>query len=318
MSNHGSQSEPTSSRRLGKGLGALLGTSSKPVQVEPVVAQPSSSKGEIRSLGENGLLMIDLGKIETNKFQPRRKVSESSIAALADSVRRSGVMQPVVVRRTEAGAYELVAGERRWRAAQLAGLTTIPAVVRELSDADSAEWAVVENVQREDLNAMDRAWALRNLHDRFGRSHQEIAESVGMDRSSVVNLIRLTELEAEVASLVAEGQLSAGHGRALLGIDAGPRRVELAKRCASLGWSVRQCEQAVRATANAGNAVVAPAAESSRVAVLSDLERRLGQFLGTKVKISTSRKGERGTILIEYYGLDHFDGLLNRIGFQSR
>ena len=313
MASTNSESQPI--RKLGKGLGALIGSQPVPVRVDST--RTVSPQPIIQSAHGASTTEIPLDSIETNKNQPRKVFPTVSLAALSESIRRSGLMQPVIVRRVATGGFELVAGERRWRAAKLAGLTTIPAIVRELSEADSAEWAVVENVQREDLNPMDRAWALRNLHERFDRSHQEIATAVGMERSSVVNFIRLTELEPEISTLVGEGQISAGHGRALLGMEGGPRRIELAKRCAALGWNVRQCEQAVRATASAAKAVVSPAPESSRVAVLADLERRLGQYLGTKVKISTSRKGARGTILIEYYGLDHFDGMLNKIGFQN-
>lgn len=230
-------------------------------------------------------------------------------------------MQPVVVRAVSASRFELVAGERRWRAAQLAGLVEIPAVVRELTDAESAQWAVVENVQREDLNAIDRAWALRRLHEQFGMSHAEIGQSIGMDRTSIANLIRLTELEDQLASMVVEGALSAGHARSLLALPPGESRKTLATEAVRQQWSVRRLEEAVRRVVDGAKArgiATVPGAEragvAARDAVLTDLERQLGQHLGTKVQIRTNAKGSRGALTIEFYGLDHFDGLLAKLG----
>src|SRR5207248_2832206 len=166
--------------------------------------------------------LIAVTAIVPSRFQPRKVMDEGAIARLADSIKRSGLMQPVVVR-PAGGGYELIAGERRWRAAKLAGLVQIPALVREVGDEQAAEWGLVENVQREDLNAMERAWALRDLSQKFGLQQSELADRVGLDRSTVANLIRLTELEPEIADLIAKGKLSAGHGKALLMVPAGPR-----------------------------------------------------------------------------------------------
>ncbi len=230
-------------------------------------------------------------------------------------------MQPVIVRlaagsRGAASAtYEIVAGERRWRAAQLAGLTHIPALVRELSDEQSAEWALVENVQREDLNAMDRAIALKSLCDSFGVSHAELGERIGLDRSTIANLIRLTDLEPEIAAMISKGSLGAGHGKALLGAPAGPARVRLAKEAVQRSYSVRRVEhEAKRLATGSGGDLPAPGLPSPREAVLRDIEKRIAQSLGTKVHIRTDPTGKRGQITLDFYDLDQFDGLLSRLG----
>ncbi len=221
------------------------------------------------------------------------------------------MMQPVLLRRRGAG-FELVAGERRWRAAQQAGLAQVPAIVRELTDEESAQFALVENVQREDLNPMERAFAFRALADRFGLTQAQIAERVGIDRSSVANLQRLLELEPEIQGMIERGEISGGHGKALLAAAPGRGRIELAARAAAEGWNVRRLEQAAKPR---GGATPAPA---SRLASVIDLEKQLGEHLGTKVSIRSDRTGKRGRIEVEFYGLDHFDGLMAKFGFQPR
>lgn len=235
-------------------------------------------------------------------------------------------MQPVLLRRSGRGGgggtvYELIAGERRWRAAQLAGLDSIPAVISEISDEQAAEWALIENLQREELAPMERAWGLRSLSERFALTHGQVAERVGLDRSSVANLIRLTELEEPIRLLLDERRLSVGHGKALLGMPAGPARTALAERAAARHWSVRQTEEAVAAhlapalaDSPARSAGSIPGGSLARI----DLERQLGDYLGTKVRIHANRAGTRGRILVDFYDLDHFDGLMAKIGFQPR
>jgi ParB family chromosome partitioning protein len=264
---------------------------------------------------------------------------EKALDRLAESIKRSGMMQPVVLRsaRPAGGGsgggvkYELVAGERRWRAAKLAGLARVPALVRELSDEEAAEWGLVENVQREDLNPMERAWAFRALIEQFSLTHAQIAERVGVDRSTVANTVRLTELEPLIQEMVTEGTLKEGHGRALLALAGGAKRVEMAKKAAAEGWSVRQVERAVAAAAleamhqgiSSAKRMAEAAAEltaglsPAKLARL-DLERQLSEHLGTKVTITTDRGGEKGKLTLEFYGLDHFDGLLAKFGFRAR
>jgi len=261
-----------------------------------------------------GLRMLPLNAIEPSPFQPRRVIDEASVEQLASSIRRSGVMQPVIVRPLGPGRYELVVGERRWRASRVAQLAAIPALVRDLPDEAAAEWALVENVQREDLNAMERAYALRGLCQRFGMTQTQVAERVSLDRSTVANLIRLTELEPSIAALIEQGRLGMGHGRALLSASAGQVREALAMQAATQAWSVRKLERECQRLSTAK----APAARSSpRAAVLADLEKQLADQLGTKVWIRADRKGLRGRVVIEFYGHDHFEGLLVRMGVRT-
>jgi ParB family chromosome partitioning protein len=265
------------------------------------------------------MLNLEVARISPGKYQPRKTFEEGSLAGLAESIGHSGVMQPIVVRPVGDGAYEIVAGERRWRAAVVAGLKQIPAIIRTLSDLESAEWSVTENLQREDLNAMEKGWSLKSLLQTFSLTQDQVAKRLGIDRSSVANLIRLTELEPEIAELIVSGKLTGGHGKALLVVRSSEERLVLARRAAAEQWSVRQTETSAKRLS------VSPALRTDKPetnahhAVLTDLERQLGQYLGTKVVIKTGSSGgsgaTKGTLQIEYYGLDHFDGLLRKMGF---
>jgi len=267
--------------------------------------------------------------IRPSPFQARKTFEEGPLKSLAESMRTAGVMQPIIVRArkgADVGTYELVAGERRWRAAKLAGLSRVPAIVRELDDEDAAEWGLIENVQREDLNAMDRAHALRMMSERFGLSHAKIAEKVGLERATVANLVRLTELEPEVSELISADALRSAHGKALLSMPSGAERVRIARDAARNEWSVRKIEAEIkrvlaeepvvsrgeRSDADLQNAPSDISSDAKRAVVL-DLERRLSQQLGTKVNIQASGK-DKGKITIEFYGLDHFDGLMAKMG----
>jgi ParB family chromosome partitioning protein len=299
------------SKKLGRGLGGLVGIRSDIVQVEMAPTQPSAD--------QIGTVQVPLDLIVPSPFQPRKVLDDGSIARLAESIGRSGVMQPIIVRR-RGDQYELIVGERRWRASRKAGLTTIPAIVRDLNDQDAAEWALVENVQREDLNPMERAWALRALTEKFGMTQAEVAQRVALDRTTVTNLIRLTEIEPEIATMIAKGELSPGHGKALLALPPGEARLGVAKAAHAGDWSVRRTERAVQ---EFPSQKIPPAVEavleqaSGREAVLRDLERQVSQQLGTKVTIQADRGGKRGKLIIEFYGLDHFDGLLARMGIRA-
>lgn len=270
--------------------------------------------------GLSDLSSIEVVMIEPSPYQPRKVMDDGALGRLAESIRRTGVLQPVLVRPLRAGRFELVAGERRWRAAKMAGLTHVPAMVRSLSDEQAAEHALVENVQREDLNPMERAWALRSLGERFGLTAAQLAERVGLERPTVANLIRLTELEPEIAGMISAGELSAGHGRALLSMAAGEARLGLARRAARETMSVRELERiAPSLTTPITVKASKPGAgmDDARLAVLADLQRQIGQQLGTKVSIVTDRKGKKGRIMMEFYGLDHFDALLSKLGVRT-
>jgi ParB family chromosome partitioning protein len=271
--------------------------------------------------------MVGVAEIVPNPSQPRRRFDERSIVELSESIKSAGIMQPVILRRSGGSAYELVAGERRWRAAKLAGLERIPALVRDLSDAESAQWALIENVQREDLGAMEKAAALKSLVEKFSLTHAEAAHRIGVDRVTVTNLIRLLDLEPEIATAIECRELSMGHGRALLSVPAGKVRTDLAAKAILNQWSVRRLEQeAAEVAAEAANPAIkqkkseGQTGESllERQAGVQDLERQLGEHLGTKVKLMLRHGGKQGRVVIEFYDLDHFDGLMQRIGFKPK
>ena len=348
-----SSTESGKPRRLGRGLSALIG---QPVQVAAPAAQaasagpgaPNASAGSVPSKSapaaaapsaangarvEDAVVMVPVGVIRPGKFQPRRVFDEAGLKELAASIAAGGLVQPIVVRPVAegdrgggsagGGRYELIAGERRWRAAKLAGLESIPAIVRPVSDEQAAEWSLVENLQRADLSAMERAEALANLCAKFKLSHQQAADKIGMERSSVANLIRLLELEEPIRDLLDRGTLTGGHGKALLAAPPGQARIALANIAAAQGWSVRKLEQAAanaQAAGSVGGTVHVQASDQamSRAAALRDLEKQLGEHLGTAVAIRASGSGKRGSIVLKFYDLDHFDGLMSKMGFRLR
>jgi ParB family chromosome partitioning protein len=305
-------------KRLGKGLASLLAqpvqvTASLPTTIPQVQDAPPAPQSTARGPAVEYVRVLS---ITPNRQQPRKSFEPAALAALAQSIKAAGVLQPVLVRRLGDGEFELVAGERRWRAAKLAGLEHIPAIVANITDEQSAEWALIENLQREDLNAMERAWALKGLMDRFGTTAAQLAERVGLDRSTVVNFVRLTELETPIQKLIEEQRLSGGHGKALLAAAAGDDRVAMARIASDQRWSVRRTE--LEAARRSKPRAEAPSGAVERTAaVIDDLERRLSVYLGTKVSIHSSRAGTRGRIAIEYYDLDHFDALMSKIGFRG-
>jgi ParB family chromosome partitioning protein len=323
-------------RKLGRGLTSLL---QAPVKVAgPIAGKP---RADIQVLtppldepveGSRSLTEVPVEAMVPNKYQPRRAFDQGSLQRLADSIRVAGVMQPVLVRSIGSSGgvgqqYELIAGERRWRAAKLAGLTVIPAIVAKITDEESAEWALIENLQRDDLAPMERAWALRSLAEKFSLTHGEVAAKVGLDRSSVTNTMRLTELEPEIVTMLDRRVLGFGHGKALLAAPPGPGRIDMARRAAEEEWSVRKLERAASAAASAmerepaaktNGKPSAPERALEKEAGVRDLEQQLTQYLGTKVELSVTGKGEKGKVIVSFFGLDHFDSLMAKIGFQSR
>lgn len=334
-------------RKLGRGLTALLGA---PVQVQaqptvrpsapavpvatsstpPAAPQPVvvSSEPVVQALPESSgtrmLRELPVEQIVPNRRQPRTDFRDTALQALAESIRKSGLMQPIMVRPTPSG-FELVAGERRWRAAKLIGLQTIPAVVREVDDQAAAELALIENVQREDLNPMERAVALQRLAEDFGLTHQSIADRVGLDRATISNLLRLAELDPATSEMVRSGRLTQGHAKALLGITDLRARSQFALSAMKDEWSVRELERRIQQRLR-GGATIPPASGpqpgskevSARTAHVADLERQLAEYLGTRVRIQLGRKKGSGRLSLDFYNLDQFDGLMQRIGFDSR
>lgn len=281
--------------RLGKGLGALLG--------EYLPEDTDASDG--------GYRVVPVARITANPFQPRREFTEEQLAELEGSIRENGLLQPLVVRPVPADApagaeWELVAGERRWRAVRRLGWTEVPVIVREIDDRALLVLAIVENVQRSDLTPMEEAEAYRKLIDDFGYTQKEVAESVGRDRSTVANLLRLLQLPATVQMMVTAGELSMGHARALLGVSDPRALAEMARRAAREGLSVRAVEEQVRRRQEAPTAAAKGGDRGTGDAHLRRLESELQRSLGTAVRIRTG-KGEKGHVEIPFYSSEDFE-----------
>ncbi|MEP7083809.1 MAG: ParB/RepB/Spo0J family partition protein [Betaproteobacteria bacterium] len=278
---------------LGRGLDALL-----------------SSSEEARS-GDQ-LLSISIDALKPGKYQPRTRMDQTALGELADSIKAQGVMQPVLVRRADRdGRHEIIAGERRWRAAQLAGLSEMPALVRDVPDQSAAALSLIENIQREDLGPLEEAHGFKRLIDDFGLTHEQVATAVGRSRSAVTNLLRLTQLAAQVQDLLAEGALDMGHARAL-GALAADQQILLANRIAQRGLSVREAERLVQnigATAGSRGGKQAKAEPDSD---LRRLETDLSDALAATVRIKPGKKGA-GQVLIHYGSLDQLDGILAKL-----
>ncbi|MHC5057653.1 MAG: ParB/RepB/Spo0J family partition protein [Planctomycetota bacterium] len=301
-----SMSAASTSSRLKRGLASLLTPTRR--AVTPEIIPPASPGG---GAPRRQLLDIPVQQIRENPCQPRRVFREDALKGLAESIRRSGVLQPVVVRRTGTG-FELVAGERRLRAAREAGLETIPAVVREADDDRMLELALIENVQRDDLNPMELSRAFAMLVKRFGLTHDEIAARMGLSRPAVVNTLRLLELPEILQEMVASEKFTAGHARAILSVDSEAGRLALARDIMSRNLTVRDAE--VRAAAMGRGAVKARRgqAPAARPAHLKALEARLAQRLGTRVRIIESKR--KSKIVIEFYSNEDFERILEVIG----
>jgi ParB family chromosome partitioning protein len=262
---------------------------------------------------------VDVARIRPNPYQPRQDVSPDDLKSLADSIRKSGLIQPIIVRQLGADLFELIAGERRWRACQMAGMTTIPVVIREAEDREMAEIALVENIFREDLNAIERASAYRRYADEFNLSAEQIAERLGEDRSTVANYLRLLELPNDVKSWVAQGKLSMGHARCLLAIKSPQDLVRLAKGTIDQELSVRALEQLVRDQVAAKDVASKPAPhESAKRPQIRALEEAMVRAVGTKVEIQESRRKGSGKIVIHYYSLDDFDRIAGKLGMENQ
>ncbi len=282
-------------KRLGRGLGSLIGNIDEVARAE--VAEQA-----------DGLTELDLDRIQRGKFQPRQVFDQESLQELADSIRAQGIVQPIVVR-PEGNHFELVAGERRWRAAQLAGLHKIPAVVRELDAKSAAAIALIENIQREDLNPLEQAQAFFRLIEEFDLTHQQVADSVGRSRASVSNLLRLLDLAEPVKQQVNQGLLDMGHARALLALIRHDQ-IEIAKLVVNRGLSVRETELLVKKTLAAQTPVTAkPKASDPDI---KRLENKISEKLGAGVKIRPGKKGA-GQLVISFHSAAELEGILEHL-----
>ncbi len=306
-------------RGLGRGLDALLGSGARsapatqPAQEQApstLRAVPDSAPAAAQSaatVADGALCTLPVDIISRGKYQPRVDMHKESLEGLADSIRAQGVLQPIVVRRVGDSGYEILAGERRWRAAQLAGLHEIPAIVREVEDRAAIAIALIENIQRENLNPMEEARALERLIREFELTHEQAAEAVGRSRAAVSNLLRLLDLDDGVKLMVEQGELEMGHARALLAL-AGATQVEAARKVIARGLSVRATEGLVRQLQQPRTAK-APARKDPDI---RQLETQLADKLGASVQIRPGRGG-KGKLEIRYNSLDELDGILAHI-----
>ena len=281
-------------RGLGRGLDALL------------------PREETLKPAKTGIDEIPVEWIKPGKYQPRTYFADDSIAELAASIKAQGLIQPIVVRPAGENLYEIIAGERRWRAAQKAGLEKVPAVIRVADDETALAMSLIDNIQREDLNPLEEAKALLRLVEEFQFTHQEVAEAVGKSRSAVTNMLRLTHLPGPIAEMLVHGDIEMGHARALLTLDQ-QAQLKVANLIVTGGLNVRQTEELVR---NFGKSPkknhAAPGSDSDT----RRLEERLGQTLGQPVQIRHTSKG-RGRLIISYSSLDELDGVLAKIGYEE-
>ena len=289
-------------KKLGKGLSALLSSGSAS-SMSNLLSERAVDRGSV--LGEEERLRnIPIDLIQRGKYQPRVEMNEAALEDLAASIKAQGVMQPIVIRAIAAQKYEIIAGERRWRASQMAGLSSIPAVVKQVSDEAAIAMSLIENIQRENLNPIEEAMALKRLQDEFELTQQEVASAVGKSRATVTNLMRLIGLHIDVQKMLQVGKLEMGHARALLTLSD-TKQVEFAKLVANKGLSVRQTESLVR-NVNTGSELDRKKSIDPNI---KKLEEDLGEKLGAKVIIQHTEKG-KGRLVINYNSLDELDGIL--------
>ncbi len=297
----------TRKKRLAKDLDLLIGISKAELPVTNTSSAVETASSAQTS--KEGLIFIPLEHLQRGKYQPRREFEKTALAELASSIRTDGVMQPIVVRAISSEKWEIIAGERRWRASQLAGIDRIPAVVREVSDESAIAMALIENIQRENLNAIEEAEALKRLQVEFELSQQQVAERVGKSRSVIANLLRLLTLEPDVRHLIETSQLDTGHAKVLLALE-GPKQLKVARQVVSGKLSVRQTESLVKSTLAGPNS--GDEASTRADPNITKLERDLSGKLGAAVSINHAKAG-RGKLVINYSSLDELDGILRRI-----
>lgn len=277
---------------LGRGLDALLSGNND--------SHPSNES----------LQNLKISSLQPGKYQPRTRMDENSLAELADSIKSQGIMQPVLVRMLSAGRYEIIAGERRWRAAQLAGLQEIPVLIRDVPDESALTMSLIENIQREELNPLEEALGIQRLASEFQMTHQTIGEALGSSRSTVSNLLRLLNLSTPVQELMMQGKLDMGHGRALLGLSSG-KQLAIAHQIISKQLSVRETEKLV-----GQGSLASPKKPQHKQSDrdLLNLQEDISAKLGAKVTIKSSKKKGAGSVVISYSSLDQLDGILSRLG----
>jgi ParB family chromosome partitioning protein len=306
---------------LGRGLGALIREPEPQVPAKPEISTPATTTVSVPSSGGSaaaaapamspanaGPLQIDIDLIEPSPYQPRTRFREEALDELARSIQASGIIQPIVVRAV-GKRYQLIAGERRWRAAQRAGLNTVSAIIRQVPDELALEMTLVENIQREDLNAIEQARAFERLMDEFHATQEAVAERTGKDRATVANAIRLLKLEPTIQDWIEEGKLTAGHGRALLAVADSPLRMRYAQRAARGGLTVRQIERLASRRARGAKTLTESQVDPNIREALDELQRHLG----TKVLLRNKTRVRPGQLVLEYYDEAQLMGIYDKL-----
>jgi ParB family chromosome partitioning protein len=293
---------------LGRGLGALIREPEPQVAPAPAPVAIGASAPPSREAMSAGPQQVDIDLIDPSPYQPRTRFREEALEELARSIKASGIIQPLVVRPI-GGRFQLIAGERRWRAAQRAGLTKVSAIVRHVSDELALEMTLVENIQREDLNAIETARAFDRLMEEFHLTQEAVAERTGKDRTTVANAVRLLKLEPNIQEWIEEGKLSAGHGRALLAVVDAKLRMRYAHRASRGGLTVRQIERLAARRARSGGPILSVPQDANIRSALEELQRHLG----TKVLLREKTKGRPGQLVLEYYEEAQLMGLYDRL-----
>ncbi|MGL5030680.1 MAG: ParB/RepB/Spo0J family partition protein [Aeromonas sp.] len=296
-------------RGLGKGLDALLNTSTAARQKQVMSDQRTEQAMAPATQGELRKLPVEW--LHSGKYQPRKDMSQDALEELANSIRTQGVIQPIVVRPIGEQSFEIIAGERRWRAAQLARLEVVPCIVKDVPDEAAVVIALIENIQREDLNAIEEAVALQRLLSEFELTHQQVAEAVGKSRTTVTNLLRLNQLNDDVKRLVEHGDLDMGHARALLALSGQPQS-ELAKLVAQKGLTVRDTEKLVKKALDPAKTKVAPLADPQ----IGYLERQLAEKIGNQVQLQPGKR-DSGKLVISYDNLSDLSRILSYFGMSE-
>lgn len=286
-------------RGLGRGLDALLTSNQQNSERQTPEQEPEAAKGELQKL--------PIEQLKPGRYQPRKDMSPEALEDLSASVKAQGIIQPIVVRPTHNDEYEIIAGERRWRAAQLAKLDRVPCLIKPVPDEAAVAIALIENIQREDLNAMEEATALQRLLDEFQMTHQDVAQAVGKSRTTVTNLLRLNNLEEGVKVLLERGDIELGHAKLLLALQ-GEQQADVAQQIVAKDMTVRDAEKLVRRTIDPPKQPEKPEPDAN----IEHLETNLSETLGAKVQINHGKKG-KGKLVINYTSLDELDGILTHI-----
>ena len=307
-----SDNKKTKKPHLGRGLEALMGSMTKinkdKQENERETSFPPDAKLELAKSE------LPISQIRPNPYQPRTSWNQEQLAELCESIKANGIIQPIIVRKSE-GGYQIIAGERRFRAAEMAGLELVPVFVRQATDEEMLELALVENIHRADLNPIERAKAYQNFINSFNLTQTDAAKRLGEDRTVISNYLRILDLPNEIKQMLSEGQLSMGHARAMLALPSDDLRRKLANRAMAGRLSVREVERLVRKYLE--GKTEQKAEKKEKLAHIIDLERQLQSILGTKVNIKANKRGQKGRIIIDYYSIDEFERLTERMGLKN-